>query len=115
VTVLPASKKPGANRRLTENDKKDWSDLSERASEAGRERDWSEAGRERDWSDAIGKERWSRQETILGSDIYKGYQVCGREEAHESWNYAKFVVSGVLDVRGVFLAAYTNACSLPGI
>ncbi|UZJ52149.1 hypothetical protein CBS101457_001469 [Exobasidium rhododendri] len=81
VTVLPAMTKP------TIPDHMDM-DKSKMPILPGRPK---EAGKERNWSNAIEDQLWSRQETILGSDIYKGFQVCGRDEAQATWNFSKFV------------------------
>ena len=79
MTVLPAAKKP-VDRRQAEGKTID------REIHVGERMNWSqEYGIEGHLS--------TRQETVIGSDIYKGFQICGRDQAQESWDFAEFVVS----------------------
>jgi hypothetical protein len=79
VTVLPAATKP-----ISKHDKR-W----------GEERSGDENEARSTWSDLDGIEGHlsARQETIVGSDLYVGYQICGRDQAEATWHFAEFVVS----------------------
>lgn len=36
---------------------------------------------------------WNRQEPVVSSTVYKGFQTCGRDPVKETWDYSEFIVS----------------------
>lgn len=35
---------------------------------------------------------YRRQEAFVSGDVFRGYQICGRSQDKEAWDYAEFVV-----------------------
>ncbi|PWN33836.1 uncharacterized protein FA14DRAFT_65741 [Meira miltonrushii] len=46
----------------------------------------------------------ARDEMFVGGHVYKGYQVCGKDRARETWDYAEFLgVNLILALIGIYV------------